>query len=175
MEIHVSRYRSASWRHMVRLLGVLLLAVGGLARAQPSVADAGDLQRLGATVRAEGTPLVLVVWAHECPYCRVLEEEILGPLQASGELAGRALLRRLDLDGVRMRDFEGHQVDGWNFASRYRATLTPTVLFLDAEGNELAERLVGINSVDFYPAYLDRAIDAAGARLRAGEFLVSRP
>jgi thioredoxin-related protein len=175
METHASRYRSGSWQHVVRMFGVLLLAVGGLARAQPSVADAGDLQRLGATVRAESTPLVLVIWAHDCPYCGVLEKQVLQPLLASGELDGRGLLRRIDLEGELLRDFDGRQVSGWSFAGRYRARLTPTVLFLDAEGNELAERLVGINSVDFYPAYLDRAIDAAGARLRAGEFLVSRP
>ena len=147
-------------------LALLLLGTAG-ARAEP-VADAEDLQRLGATVRAEGTPLVLVVWAHDCPYCKVLDEQILRPLQASGELVGRAMLRKLDIDSGSVRDFQGRSVDTWDFAEGYRALLTPTVLFLDADGNELAQRMVGINNVDFYPAYLDQAIARAVARLRDG-------
>jgi thiol-disulfide isomerase/thioredoxin len=158
-----------SYPHLRWLLCALLLGIGSLAAAQEPIPDADDLQRLGGKIRNDGTPLVLVVWAHDCPYCRVLDLQVLRPLQASGELAGRALLRKLDLDGAGLRDFDGLQVDGWSFADRYRAQLTPTVLFLDADGNELAERMVGINNVDFYPAYLDRAIDAAGKRLRAGD------
>ncbi len=156
-----ARVRPAAWR-----LGLALLwfvAAGAYAEPVPA---AEDLQQLGARVRAEGLPLVLVVWAHDCPYCRVLDEQILRPLQASDELTGRALLRRLDLDGGSVRDFQGQRVDTWDFAGRYRALLTPTVLFLDAEGNELAERMVGINNVDFYPAYLEQAIARAGQRLR---------
>lgn len=147
-------------------LVLLWLATAG-AYAEP-VPAADDLQQLAAAIRADGTPLVLVVWAHDCPYCRVLDEQILRPLQASNELAGRALLRRLDIDSGSVRDFEGRRVDTWDFAERYRALLTPTVLFLDAEGNELAERMVGINNVDFYPAYLDRAIAQARERLQDG-------
>lgn len=169
MSTIVSIRRAVSYPHLHWLLGALLLVTCPLATAQEPIPDAEDLQRLGAKIRNDGTPLVLVVWADDCPYCRVLDEQILRPLQASGELAGRALLRKLDLDGAGLRDFEGLHVDGWSFADRYRAQLTPTVLFLDADGNELAERMVGINSVDFYPAYLDRAIDAAGKRLRAGD------
>jgi thioredoxin-related protein len=155
--------------HRLRLLGALLLLACGLARAQPPLAEAGDLQQLAGEIRARNVPLVLVVWARDCVYCRVLDQEILRPLLASGELDGRAILRKLDLDGAGVRDFDGQPVDGWSFAGRYQARLTPTVLFLDAAGNELTERLVGISNVDFYPAYLERAIDAAGARLRAAD------
>jgi thioredoxin-related protein len=156
-----ARIRLADWRFGLVLLWFMTAGAG----ADP-VPAADDLQLLAATIRAEGLPLVLVVWAHDCPYCRVLDEQILRPLQASNELAGRALLRRLDLDGNSVRDFQGQRVDSWDFAERYRAVLTPTVLFLDAEGRELTERMVGINNVDFYPAYLDQAIARAGQRLR---------
>jgi len=158
----------ARWPHLRWLLGAVLLLGSVLAAAQETIPDADNLQRLGGEVRNGGTPLVLVIWAHDCPYCRVLDEQVLRPLQASGELTGRALLRKIDLDGTGLRDFDGLQIDGWNFAGRYHAQLTPTVLFLDADGNELTERMIGINSVDFYPVYLDRAIDMAVKRLRGG-------
>jgi thioredoxin-related protein len=164
--ITLGDHRIARPRLAVFRLGLVLLwlvAVGAYAEPVP---DADDLQQLATTIRNEGTPLVLVVWAHDCPYCRVLDEQILQPLQASDELTGRALLRRLDIDGGSVRDFQGRRVASWDFAERYRALLTPTVLFLDADGNELAERMVGINSVDFYPAYLDQAIAKAQRKLR---------
>jgi thioredoxin-related protein len=169
MSTTVSIRRAVSSLRLRWLLGALLLGTCSLTAAQEPIPDADDLQRLGGNIRNDGTPLVLVVWAHDCPYCKVLDEQILRPLQASGELAGRALLRKIDLDGAGLVDFDGQRIDSWSFANRYRAQLTPTVLFLDADGNELAERMVGISNVDFYPAYLDRAIDAAGKRLRAGD------
>jgi hypothetical protein len=40
-------------------------------------------------------------------------------------------------------------------------SLTPTLLFLDADGNEISERLVGIWSEDFYGGFIDNRIDQA--------------
>jgi hypothetical protein len=66
-----------------------------------------------------------------------------------------------------LRDFDGQSVAPDALASRYRTRLTPTVLFLDDRGRELTERIIGINTVDFYGYYLDAAIDAAGEHLAA--------
>lgn len=43
--------------------------------------------------------------------------------------------------------------------------LAPTVVFLGPDGSELAERLVGYQSSDFYGAYLDQRIAQARSRL----------
>ena len=51
------------------------------------------------------------------------------------------------------------------FASRYGVSLTPTLLFLNAQGVEMSERLVGIWSEDFYGGFIDNRIDEARERL----------
>lgn len=43
--------------------------------------------------------------------------------------------------------------------------LAPTVVFLGPDGGELAERLVGYSSPDFYGAYLEQRIEQARMRL----------
>ena len=43
--------------------------------------------------------------------------------------------------------------------------LAPTVVFLGPDGSELAERLVGYSSPDFYGAYLEQRIEQARSRL----------
>lgn len=50
-------------------------------------------------------------------------------------------------------------------AAALRVRVAPTVLFLGADGEELAERLVGYSSPDFYGAYLDQRIMQARQRL----------
>ena len=43
-------------------------------------------------------------------------------------------------------------------AKAWKATFTPTVLFLGPEGQKLAEPLVGVAVPDFYGAYLDERL-----------------
>ncbi|HET6599527.1 MAG TPA: hypothetical protein VFG60_06155, partial [Burkholderiaceae bacterium] len=52
-------------------------------------------------------------------------------------------------------------------ARAWNAKLAPTVLFFDARGREIAERLVGAGLPDFYGAYLDQRLQAARAELGA--------
>ena len=44
--------------------------------------------------------------------------------------------------------------------------MTPTLLFVDSQGRELAERMVGVTTLEFYGGYLDQAIDASSDKLR---------
>lgn len=40
------------------------------------------------------------------------------------------------------------------------------MLFLDPQGRELTDRMVGINTLEFYGGYLDQNIDTALSRVR---------
>ena len=51
------------------------------------------------------------------------------------------------------------------FAERYDVSLTPTLLFLNADGIEMSEKLVGIWSEDFYGGFIDNRIDEAREKL----------
>jgi len=50
-------------------------------------------------------------------------------------------------------------------SGRYGVFVTPTLLFLDADGLEVSKRIVGINSVDFFGAYVDEALAEGRKRI----------
>jgi hypothetical protein len=47
-----------------------------------------------------------------------------------------------------------------------KVTIAPTLVFYGRYGAEVAERLVGIGSNDFYGAYLDQRVEAARKAVR---------
>jgi len=130
-----------------RLLPILLMLPLLLGAAEPvSVPRVTDLQALGAEARARNLPILVMFSSEHCPYCMVVREEFLKPMLRSGDYTQRVIIVEIESDETPLIDFD--------------------VVFLDAEGRELAPRLVGITTVDFYGGYLDEAIDTALLRLR---------
>jgi hypothetical protein len=90
--------------------------------------------------------------------------------------AGRVLIRRLLLDnGSRVTDFSGERIATTQLSDRYKVFVTPTILFLDGNGNELARRMVGINTPEMYGGYLDNCIDTALYSIRNPSKLAHLP
>jgi hypothetical protein len=57
------------------------------------------------------------------------------------------------------------------FGVSYGASFSPTVLFLDGHGKQLADKLIGMNGRDYYGYYLGRSIDQALASINANSEL----
>lgn len=132
--------------------------------------EATDLSVEGSRARIEKSPILLLISQDHCPYCVQIKQEILGPMIISGEYEGRLLIREIFIDfGSRVHDFEGKEMEGSTFAHRYGVYLTPTLLFLGPDGNELAERLVGIQTPEMFFFYVDTAVEEAIAALRQGD------
>ncbi len=134
-----------------------------------------DLSLDADDARQYGQIVLLEVSATYCGFCERLETEILQPMLLSGDYDACVKIRRISLDSAEgFRDFSGTSVTGGEFAQRYGAGLTPTLLFLDIDGSELTERMVGINTVEFYGYYLDEslkvAIKRAAGRRRMCEY-----
>jgi thioredoxin-related protein len=135
--------------------------------ASLEIPQAMDLKKQGQVAKRRHTPVMLVIISDSCPYCQKLEEEILRPLLLSGEYDDRIQLQVLNQDRPDYRvDFDGKKRSPDVIAARYEVQLVPTVLLLGPDGEELAERLIGINVVDFYWAYLELAIEEASSKLR---------
>ena len=112
-------------------------------------------------------PLVLMVSSTECPYCERLKEEFFHPMLKHRPTASTLSFKELLIDLSRqLTDFAGDTTDEDELATRYDATLTPTVLFLGPDGVELAERMVGVPNFDFYPWYFEQRLEQATKRLR---------
>ncbi len=141
---------------------LLMLAISGFA-AGGSI----NLQTDGRDAEARGNPVMLVLSAHGCPYCERLRQEILLPMERSGEYRDAVILREVLIDDLSpVTDFDGREIASSALAERYAVRVTPTIVLVDASGSPLAEPLVGINTVEFYGFYLDRAIAEARDRLR---------
>ena len=131
------------------------------------ISPAANLVADAQTAASKGIPILLVVSRDDCGFCRQLKREILIPMRRSGDYEEKLIMRELNVDWqAGVTDFEGVRRSALSLAELFDATLTPTVLLLGPGGREMAERLIGINTVEMYGYYLDQAIDTAIVRIR---------
>lgn len=125
----------------------------------------GSLRAAAAAARARREPLVVMVTLKGCAFCDVVRNNYLGPMFQRGEVYAvqvNMLDRRTPLQNL-----QGAVTTPYAQARDWRIRMAPTLLFLDADGHEIAERMEGMTVADFYGAYLQQRLDAARAKLRA--------
>jgi len=105
---------------------------------------------------------MLLVSQVYCPYCVLIKEEIIHPMIKGEDFAHQLLIRELVIDKAgAITGFDGKTIDARAFAKQHGANLTPTLLFLDEKGNELTDRMIGINTPEMYFYYVDQSIRKA--------------
>jgi hypothetical protein len=104
-----------------------------------------------------------MVSLHGCPFCKVVRENYLHPLIASGLQVVQVDMR----DNHPLIDFDGTPLTQDAWVRKQGIKLAPTVLFFGAQGREVATRLKGAYLPDFYGAYLDEQL-AVARRVVAG-------
>ncbi len=128
----------------------------------PGIPSASDLAADSRESARRGVPILLVVTRVECGFCETLKREILRPMVMAGDHPERVLIRELNLDSsAPLTGFDGQPASCWSVASGYDAMFSPTVLLVGPGGEELADRIVGINTPEMYGWYLDQAIRSA--------------
>ncbi len=155
---------------------VLLWLVTTTLRAETDVPIARNLHTDGQLAHNRQLPILLAFLAIECSYCELLEEEFLQPMLLGGEYRDKIIMRKLILDnGSRLIDFSGQRIDATRLSDHYRVYVTPTLLFVDEKGTELAERMVGINTLELFGGYLDDCIETARLMIRNPAGLAKLP
>lgn len=148
-------------------LPALTYLPSGLA-GQPEVPRSQSLAADARAASAHELPILLSFSTRECGYCEQLEADFLRPMVISGLYDDKILIRKVMIDeGQSLVDFDGQRVDADRLAYRYQVRVVPTVVFVNAAGQELAERLVGINTPELFGGYLDRSIDMALGQVRS--------
>jgi thioredoxin-related protein len=149
--------------HLSHLLLLLMLLTGPLLAADAhTLPQAVDLKRLGDRAEQRRIPILLMVSQYHCGFCELIKLEVLNPMRVSGDYTDRVLMRELLIDtGQTVTNFEGHRESAESFSGRYQVQVTPTLLFLDSNGNEVAERILGINTIDYLLFYIEEAIETA--------------
>ena len=88
------------------------------------------------------------------------------PMQRNSDYDDKMLIRSVSMsDYEYLVDFEGRSISTAEFASQYDISVTPTLVFLDSRGVEMADKLVGFWSRDFFGGYIDNSIDEAREKL----------
>jgi thioredoxin-related protein len=131
------------------------------------IIEATDLAADAAIARKEEKIILLLISQHNCPYCAVIKKQVLLPMNSSGEYDDKLIIRELFIDlGTSVRSFQGETRKSRDFAYGYDVTLTPTLLFLGPNGEELTDRRVGVGNMEYYHYLLDRGIEEALPKLR---------
>jgi len=107
----------------------------------------------------QGGPLVLLISLPGCPYCELVRRNYLLP--ARNESGLEAWQLHITDNSTPLTGFDGKATTAAAWTKAWKATFTPTVLFLGPEGQKLAEPLVGVAVPDFYGAYLDERLESA--------------
>jgi thioredoxin-related protein len=103
-------------------------------------------------------PLVVLVSLDNCPFCKIARENYLIPLTI--EQAITVIQVNIGHDTA-IEDALGKQTTHAQLIRNWSIKAAPTVLFLGKGGVEIAPRLVGGTSSDFYGAYLQERVDQA--------------
>ena len=118
----------------------------------------------------ERTVVVALFSLPGCPFCEAIRRDQLRHL-AREQATQR--VRVVEYDLTDRRPFSGPAArtpapdSPAALAASLDVRLAPTVAFIGPDGREIAERLVGYSSPDFYGAYLEQRIAQAHERLGA--------
>lgn len=150
-----------SRRRLLLAGGAACVCSAGLAAARTlpmAVSLSDELSR----ALGKSSPLLVMVSLEGCPFCRVVRENYLAPMS---EQQGLHVVQ-VDMRSSRIvKDFNRASLTQDELIRRWSITIAPTVLFFGSGGAEIAERLVGGYTPDFYGAYLDDRLRLAHAAL----------
>ena len=142
--------------------------IGAMACALPSTwARAKDsalpvltsLPQAAQAAKAKGEPLIVLISLPGCVYCELVRRNYLLPARLNDGLQAWQL--NVNDNTAPLTGFDRKRTTAALQARAWKATFTPTVLFIGSQGQELAERLVGIAVPDFYGSYLEQRLTTA--------------
>jgi thioredoxin-related protein len=129
---------------------------------------ATDFSQLATIARSQDKIIMLEVSASYCEYCDLLEEEFIKPMLRNDDYNTDVLIRKIDMDSYyQISDFSGDAMTPYEFTRRLKVNLTPTLLFFDANGNEVSQRILGINSLELYGGYIDEALNSGLLKIKS--------
>jgi thioredoxin-related protein len=123
-----------------------------------------DMQQAARLANARGEPLVLMVSLPGCPWCELLRRNYLGPMQSEGVAAYEFMINERSRT---LQNFKAERVTPAALSAALKISITPTLLFFNAQGQEIAPRIEGVASADFIGAILNERLAMARERIKA--------
>lgn len=139
-----------------------LLLLSSTVAAQSSFATVKDMGKLKQQAAQADLPIVLLFTAEDCMYCDAMRQQYLVPMSHTQKYAEQALFRQLYVESFSfLRNEDGELVGGDQISLRYGVDITPTVLFINAQGEEVAERIIGLSGAHYFQKTLEQHIQQA--------------
>jgi thioredoxin-related protein len=135
-----------------------------MATAEQSLPTPTSLRGAAQAAAVRGEPLVVMTTLKGCVYCELVRGHYLAPMRREGLLVAV----QVDVQDRQstLQGFAGDTTTPADQARAWKARFTPTVMFFGPEGQELAERLVGVAVPDFYGEYLEARLTEARGKLK---------
>lgn len=135
-----------------------LLSCDAKSSALKEIPLAKSLQDEISLALKTASPLLVFVSLDNCPFCKIARENYL-----------LTLIREQSIPVVQVNfrhltsviDARGHVLTQDQMIRAWGVKVAPTILFLGKGGKEIAPRLTGGSTSDFYGAYLDERIAIA--------------
>jgi len=143
-------------------LGLSACNQGAQAQAN-TIPELQDLQTLAQKAEAKNLPIMITVGADWCDFCYVLKKNVLDPMMLGGDYEGKKLyMRYLSLeDDTPIPGIAGQKIIKREWAEKHKADLTPTVIFIDSYGREVADKIVGISALELYMGLIHQRLNQA--------------
>ena len=126
------------------------------------IPELNSFEEVAKTARARGVPILVEFSTPWCRYCEALEQQVLKPLMRNGKYKERIIVKKLEVNTYSsITGFDGRQYRSDRISRMYDVDLYPTLVFFDAGGNEISQRIVGITVLEYVAGELEQAIDAA--------------
>ena len=140
----------------VALVG--LLSTNAISATLKDIPEAKSLQTEISVALKTGYPLLVFVSLDNCPFCKIARNNYLMPLMNEQSVPVVQVNFRYITPVL---DWQGKTLSQDQLVKAWAVKVAPTVLFLGKDGREIAPRLVGGSTSDFYGSYLEERIRTA--------------
>jgi len=128
----------------------------------PPIQQLESFQQVAATARMRGVPILILFCSFWCQHCDAMEQQVLKPMMLNDKYRERILLKKLEVDGdSTITGFDGRQYSSDEISKMYNVDFYPTLVFFDANGREVSQRIVGMPLGEYVVDDLGSAIDKA--------------
>ena len=151
-------------RHFV--LGCFLWIVSSLAiAASAELPRAENLQTDAQQAAKDKKPIVLFFTLPNCSYCRIVRYDYFLPLLKQRTGNEQPIIREISVTGQnRVTLFDGQRLTETELAERYKVQMTPTVLFVNHEGDIVGNSILGGDHTN-YIALFDKSLAEASTKM----------
>jgi thiol-disulfide isomerase/thioredoxin len=139
---------------------ILMLSFNVFAESELKTVE--DLGVFKQQVVDSDLPVLLMFTAEDCDYCDAIRVNYLLPMIKSGDYASTLLFRQIYIEDFNyIKNENGELISGDIIPMKYDVDVTPTILFINSDWQELTERIIGVGISAFFDEQLNTHITQA--------------